>query len=164
MNRIGHSRDLHRLKAGKSLKLGGLQIPSEVSAVAHSDGDCLLHSIAEAMLGALALGDLGTHFPDTDSAYEGFDSMQMLKKVYEMVKKRNFELVNVDATIHLEAPKLASHIDKMRQNIATNLGVKTERISVKATRGEGVDAVGRGEAVVCECVLLLHERHRVEYL
>ena len=164
MNRIGQSRDTHRLKAGKSLKLGGIKIPSKVGIVAHSDGDCLLHAIAEAMLGALALGDLGAFFPDTDATYEDFDSMRILQSVYEKVRKQNYVLVNLDATIHLETPKIAPYTDSIRENIAAKLKVKKDQISVKATRGEGVGAVGRKAAIVCECVVLLKQGDRVEYL
>ncbi len=164
MQRIGQSRDIHRLKRGKSLVLGGIEIPSPYAVDAHSDGDCLLHAIAEAMLGALAMGDLGQHFPDTPGKDEGRDSAQMLHKVYRMVREEGYHLVNLDATVHLERPKLASHIDSMRERIAGVLGVSTDKVSVKATRGERVGPIGKEEAIMAECVLLLEKTSRIEFL
>ncbi len=164
MQRIGQSRDIHRLTSGKSLVLGGIRIPSPYAVDAHSDGDCLLHAIAEAMLGALALGDLGKHFPDTPGKDEGRDSAKMLETVYDMVQKQGFHLGNLDATVHLERPKLASHIVPMRKRIAEILGVATEKVSVKATRGEKVGPIGKEEAIMAECVLLLEKTSRIEFL
>jgi len=123
-----------------------------------------LHAIAEAFLGALALGDLGKHFPDTPGKDEGRDSAKMLEAVYRLVREHDFHLVNLDATVHLERPKLASHIDSMRERIAGILGVSIDRVSVKATRGEKVGPIGKEEAITAECVLLLEKKSRIEYL
>ena len=158
MMRIGQSRDTHRLKPGKWLKIGGLDISSPVETIAHSDGDCLLHAIAEALLGALALGDLGTHFPDTDPTHRNLDSGRMLDTVYRMVKQAGYALVNLDSTVHLEKPKLAPKIDVMRKRVASILEVPVSRVSIKATTGEGLGPIGRGEAVVCDAVVLLERK------
>jgi len=161
MLRIGRSTDVHRLKSGESLRLGGIDIPSEFETIAHSDGDCLLHAISEAFLGALALGDLGTHFPDTDSTARGRDSRDILKTVLEWTSERGFSLVNLDATVHLERPKLAPHVYDLRDSIARLLGAEMEQISIKATTGESLYPVGSKEAIICECTLLLEKTKEV---
>ncbi len=158
MMRVGQSRDTHRLKPGKWLRLGGVDIASPVEVVAHSDGDCLLHAFAEAMLGALALGDLGTHFPDTDAAHRKLDSGKILSAVCGMVKDAGYTLVNADSTVHLEVPTLAPKIDAMQRRVATLLDVPISRVSIKATTGEGVGPVGRGEAITCDAVVLLERK------
>ncbi len=164
MMRIGHSRDRHPLKEGKPLRLGGIDIESEAGAVAHSDGDCLLHALTESMLGALALGDLGSHFPDTDARYEGADSAELLKIVAGWLKTRGYTIVNIDTTVFLERPKLAAYVPRIRACIAELLEVDKDCISVKATRGEGLGSIGRGEAVEAECVVLVQKRSGVAYL
>ncbi|MGM0436343.1 MAG: 2-C-methyl-D-erythritol 2,4-cyclodiphosphate synthase [Bacillota bacterium] len=164
MMRIGQSRDIHRLEKGKTLILGGIDIPSNVSAVGHSDADVLLHAISEALLGALALGDLGTHFPDTDETYKDMDSKVLLSRVVDMIKDQGYELVNLDATVHLETPKLASYIMPMKETIASLLRSPLDVISLKATTGEGVGPVGRKEAIEAECVVLVKKRIHIQPL
>ena len=164
MMRIGQSRDIHRLEKGKTLTLGGVDIPSEFSSIGHSDGDVLLHAISEALLGALALGDLGTHFPDTDDTYKNMDSKVLLSRVFDLVNDQGYDLVNLDATVHLERPKLASSIMTMKETIASLLSAPLDAISLKATTGEGVGPVGRREAIEAECVVLLKKRIHIQPL
>ncbi len=156
--RIGQARDRHRLKTGKRLRLGGIDIDSLVESVAHSDGDCLLHAIAEAMLGALALGDLGTHFPDTVNERKGLDSAVIINTANQLIKNAGYQVVNVDTTVHLERPKLASMIGTMRMRVAELLNIPDSRVSIKATTGEGVGPVGTGEAIECDAVVLLERK------
>ena len=158
MIRIGQSRDTHRFKPGKGFMLGGVFIPALHTTVAHSDGDCLFHAIGEAMLGALALGDLGTHFSDRDPTHQGRDSADIVKEIHQMVQAQGYAIGNIDATVHLEVPKLMPYIDTIRSTIAEVLDVSTDRVSVKATTGEGVGIVGRQEALVCEAVVLMIKR------
>ncbi|TVP95329.1 MAG: 2-C-methyl-D-erythritol 2,4-cyclodiphosphate synthase [Acholeplasmatales bacterium] len=153
--RIGHGHDTHRLQAGTYLRLGGITLEAPVSAVGHSDADCLVHAICDALLGALTLGDIGRHFPDTDNAYRGIDSTQLLKHVVDKMKTRGYQLVHLDTIIHLERPKLAPHLDAMRAVLANHLQTHIDRINIKATTGEGLGIVGRGEAIVCDAVILI---------
>jgi len=162
--RIGNSTDIHALKPGKSLNLGGIKIDSHVEAVGHSDADALLHSIAEALLGSLALGDLGSHFPDTDPRYKGMDSKVILKEVYAMVKNKGYRLVNLDSMVLLERPKLKPHIQAMQQVIAHLLEVDASFISIKATTGEKLGIIGREEAIMCQTTLLVEDTNTVQYL
>ena len=155
---IGHSKDTHRLESGDHIILGGVKIPSMYSSVAHSDGDCLLHAISEAIIGALAKGDLGTHYPDTDKKYEGVSSMIFLEGAYQMMIEAGYELVNLDSTIYIEKPMMRPFIKDMVTNIAKALHTDTFRINVKATRGEKVGDVGQSKAVVCEAVCLLRKK------
>ncbi|MFW5913567.1 MAG: 2-C-methyl-D-erythritol 2,4-cyclodiphosphate synthase [Bacillota bacterium] len=164
MIRIGHSRDTHRLKEGASLVLGGIEIPSPYEAVGHSDADCLLHAVSEAILGALALKDLGSHFPDTDDSNQNLDSKKILGYTIELMRSKGFELVNMDATVHLETPKLKGHIDTMRETIAKIMKLKVDQISIKATTGEKVGPVGRSEAIEAECVVLIEQKQRIQPL
>ncbi len=157
MFRIGIGNDTHRLVAGQPLILGGVLMESDRGPDAHSDGDALVHAVADALLGALCEGDLGFHFPDTNPQWKDADSMQMLARVVWLARERGFEIENVDATIMLEQPKLREHIDAMRDNIAGTLNVESARVSVKAKTGEGLDAVGRGEAVTVQAIALLKE-------
>jgi 2-C-methyl-D-erythritol 2,4-cyclodiphosphate synthase len=157
MFRIGIGHDTHRLVAGRRLILGGVRIESERGADGHSDADALSHAVADAILGALCEGDLGTHFPDTDSQWKDADSLQLLARVYALSRDRGYRLVNVDATIMLERPKLRDHILKMRETLARTLQVETSCVSVKAKTGEGLDAVGRGEAVTVQAIVLLQQ-------
>jgi 2-C-methyl-D-erythritol 2,4-cyclodiphosphate synthase len=155
MLRIGIGHDTHRLVAGRPLILGGVRIDSDRGAEGHSDADALCHALADAILGALCEGDLGVHFPDRDPQWKDADSLQLLARVNWLARERGFHLVNADATVSLERPKLREHIATMRDNIARTLSVDGACISVKAKTGEGVDAVGRGEAVtVCAVALL----------
>jgi 2-C-methyl-D-erythritol 2,4-cyclodiphosphate synthase len=157
MFRIGIGHDTHRLVAGRPLILGGVRIESERGADGHSDADALSHAVADAILGALCEGDLGTHFPDTDSQWKDADSLQLLARVYALSRERGYRLVNVDATIMLERPKLRDHILKMRETLARTLQVETSCVSVKAKTGEGLDAVGRSEAVTVQAIVLLQQ-------
>jgi len=157
MFRIGIGHDTHRLVAGRPLILGGVSIESERGADGHSDADALSHAVADAILGALCEGDLGSHFPDTDSQWKDADSLQLLARVYGLSRERGYRLVNVDATIMLERPKLRDHILKMRETLARTMQVETSCVSVKAKTGEGLDAVGRGEAVTVQAIVLLQQ-------
>jgi 2-C-methyl-D-erythritol 2,4-cyclodiphosphate synthase len=155
MFRIGHGSDIHRLVAGRPLVIGGVKIESDLGADGHSDADVLLHAITDAMLGALALGDIGTHFPNTDPKWKDADSSVFLRAAYEIVSGRGFELINLDSTVFLEAPKLRPYIDEMRTNIASLLNADPQFVSIKAKTGEGVDAVGKNIALRAEAVVLL---------
>ena len=155
--RIGQSTDIHRLAEGRKLILGGVEIPYEKGLVGHSDADALTHAVAEAILGALALGDLGRWFPDTDPKWEGCDSQVILKECARMMKERGYRIGNVDSLILIERPKMAPHIQRMRENFAAALDTSVDNISVKATRGEGMGFVGRGEGVLAQAVVLLEE-------
>jgi 2-C-methyl-D-erythritol 2,4-cyclodiphosphate synthase len=155
--RIGQSSDIHRMVSGRRLVLGGVEIPYEKGLLGHSDADALAHAVAEAVLGALALGDLGHHFPDTDPEWEGADSMMILARVAEMMHAAGYRIGNVDSLILIEKPKMAPYIETMRQNIAKALNCEVTQVSVKATRGEGLGFVGRGEGVLAQAVVLLEE-------
>lgn len=155
MYRIGFGNDIHRLESGKPLILGGVEIESELGAVGHSDADALAHAVTDALLGALALGDIGSHFSDKDEKWKGADSFVFLRSVVEMIKKRGFSVVNLDSTISLESPKLRPFIEAMRENLANALEIETDRVSVKAKTGEKVDAVGEKRAIKAEAVVLL---------
>lgn len=155
--RIGQSTDIHRLTEGRKLILGGVEIPFEKGLLGHSDADALTHAVAEAILGALALGDLGKWFPDTDPKWEGADSMRILAAVADMMHARRYRIGNVDSLILIERPKMAPHIEQMRRNFAETLGCDIDRVSVKATRGEGMGFVGHGEGVLAQAVVLLEE-------
>ena len=153
--RIGQSTDIHRLAEGRKLILGGVEIPSDLGLVGHSDADALCHAIAEAILGALALGDLGKWFPDTDPKWEGADSNKILAQVGVMMRDRGYNIGNVDSLIMIEKPKMAPHIMTMRENIARALACDLDNVSVKATRGEGLGFVGKSEGVQAQAVVLL---------
>ena len=153
--RIGQSTDIHRLAKERKLILGGVEIPSDLGLVGHSDADALCHAVAEAILGALALGDLGKWFPDTDPKWEGADSIKILAQVGVMMRDRGYNIGNVDSLIMIEKPKMAPHIMTMRENIARALACDLDNISVKATRGEGLGFVGKSEGVQAQAVVLL---------
>ena len=155
--RIGQSSDIHQLAAGRKLILGGVEIPHEKGLVGHSDADALVHAVAEAILGALALGDLGKWFPDTDPKWEGVSSLIILKEVAHMMQEKGYHIGNVDALVMIERPKMAPHIMKMRENIASCLHTDIDNVSVKATRGEKLGFVGREEGVLAQAVVLLEE-------
>lgn len=155
MFRIGIGNDIHPLVDGRPLMLGGVHVPANRGGDGHSDADVVLHAIADAMLGALCEGDLGVHFPDTDPQWKDANSLQLLSRVAWLAHERGLHVVNVDATIMLETPKLRSFIFSMRENIAEVLGVEASVISVKAKTSEGLDAVGQGLAVSAQAVVLL---------
>ncbi len=153
--RVGIGNDVHRLVAGRKLILGGVRIPFEKGPVGHSDGDALAHAICDALLGAAALGDIGRHFPDTSPKWRNASSLLFLRHARKLLDRAGYGIVNVDATIGLERPKLAPHILRMTKKVAAALGVKPSQVSVKAKTGEGLGAVGRGEAVRADAVALL---------
>ena len=157
MMRIGQSIDIHPLKEGRTLILGGVHIASPIGLDGHSDADVLAHAVMESILGALALGDLGHHFPDTDPKYKGADSMMLMKEVYALMCEKGWKIGNVDALVMAEAPKLAPYIEQMRYNIASVLNCGIDQISVKATRGEKMGFVGRKEGMMATCVCLLEK-------
>ena len=157
MIRIGSSIDIHQLVEGRKLILGGVEIPHTKGCLGHSDADVLLHAIAEALLGALALGDLGKHFPDTSKSTEGMDSMLILKGCVDMIKEKGYHVVNVDSTINIERPKMAPHILTMRENIARVCECDLDCISVKATRGEKMGFVGKEEGVLAIASVLVEK-------
>lgn len=159
--RIGIGYDSHRLVSNRALRLGGVDIPSERGTLGHSDGDAVIHAVCDALLGACAMGDIGTHFPDTDPRYEGIDSRQLLEEVVERLHRAGWALVNVDITVVLERPKLRPRIVAMRSELADILGVGEERVGMKAKTNEGLDAVGAGEAVVAYAVAMVYRRSDV---
>ena len=156
--RIGTGYDVHQLADGLRLVLGGAEIPFEKGCVAHSDGDVLIHALCDALLGALALGDIGHHFPDTDPAYKGIDSRLLLHKVRELIDSEGYEIANVDNTIMLQRPKVAPYIMEMRQNLADDLGLDISRVSVKATTTEHLGYEGRGEGITALSTALLQKK------
>lgn len=158
--RIGQSSDIHQLIEGRKLILGGVEIEHEKGLLGHSDADALTHAIAESILGALALGDLGAHFPDTDERYRNVNSLYLLSCVYEMMKEKGYAIGNVDALIMIERPKMAPHIHAMRENVAACLHCALDQISIKATRGEKLGFVGREEGVLAQSVVLLVKEER----
>ncbi|MEA4874799.1 2-C-methyl-D-erythritol 2,4-cyclodiphosphate synthase [Anaerorhabdus sp.] len=157
MIRIGQSSDIHRLVEERDLILGGVKIEHTKGLEGHSDADALLHAIAEAILGALALGDLGKHFPDTDPRYKGANSLDLLRAVKMLMNKEGYTIGNIDSLIMIEKPKMAPHIDEMRKNIANALNCEISQVSVKATRGEKLGFVGREEGVLAQAVVLLEK-------
>ncbi|MFO8099408.1 MAG: 2-C-methyl-D-erythritol 2,4-cyclodiphosphate synthase [Salinibacter sp.] len=154
--RVGYGYDVHRLASGHALILGGVTIPSEHGLVGHSDADVLVHAIMDALLGAATLGDIGTHFPDTDPEWADANSLTLLQRVARRVYAEGYRLANVDATVVLERPKLQPHIDEMRRNIGTALEVELDQVSVKATTAEGLGPVGEEKGSAARAVCLLH--------
>jgi 2-C-methyl-D-erythritol 2,4-cyclodiphosphate synthase len=163
MFRVGIGHDTHRLVESRPLILGGVTIPFERGSEGHSDGDALTHAIADAILGALAEGDLGVHFPDNDSQWKEADSMQLLSRVVWLAHERGFQVENVDANVMIERPKLRPHVDAMRENLAKILNVEAGCVGVKAKTGEGLDAVGRGDAVAAQAIVLLRQLPREQF-
>lgn len=157
MMRIGHGFDVHRLVSGRPLVLGGVTIPHEYGLLGHSDADVLLHAISDAILGALALGDIGRHFPDTDAAYKGIDSMLLLERVVGLAHDHGFQVGNLDATIIAEKPKLAPYVAAMIGNLARVCLVPSGRVNVKATTTETLGFAGRGEGISAHAVVLMAE-------
>lgn len=156
MYRIGFGFDVHQLKKGYPLFIGGVLIPSNVGAVGHSDADVLIHAICDALLGSLALKDIGHHFPDTSHEFKNIDSKLLLTKVIELVKSKGYHVGNIDTTVCLEAPKIAEYIDKMTEIISKILCIDKDRVSVKATTTEKLGYTGRGEGIAAYCVALLY--------
>jgi len=155
--RIGQSTDIHRLEPRNKLIIGGVTIPNYLGSVGHSDGDCLLHTVCESLIGALALGDLGKLFPDTSVRFKGIDSSLLVSKVMKEVKRLGYKVLNIDSTVFLEEPKLSEYIFQMRENIAKLLEVDIDQVSVKATTSEKVGIVGRSEAIMTESIVLVEK-------
>lgn len=153
--RIGHGYDVHKLVAGRKLILGGVEIPHETGLLGHSDADVVLHALMDALLGAAALGDIGKHFPDTDDAYKGISSLELLGRVKALLEKDGYSLANADMTVIAQAPKLAPYMPGMRSNIAKTLDVQEGCINVKATTEEHLGFTGRGEGIAAHAVVLL---------
>ena len=153
--RIGTGYDVHRLTEGRKLIIGGVDIPYEKGLLGHSDADVLLHAIMDALLGAAALGDIGQHFPDKDASYEGIDSRILLRRVRDILAEQCYVTENIDATIIAQRPKMMPYLQKMRENIANDLGIETDRVSVKATTEEGLGFTGAGEGIAAQAVCLI---------
>jgi 2-C-methyl-D-erythritol 2,4-cyclodiphosphate synthase len=152
MTRSGIGYDLHRLAEGRKLILGGVEVPFRMGSVSHSDGDALAHALCDALLGAAGLGDIGTHFPDSDPKWKGASSLRFLERVREMLAEHQFRVVHIDATVILERPKLGPHFPAMREALAKSLGIAPSLINLKAKTNESVDAVGRGEAIAVQAI------------
>lgn len=155
--RIGHGYDVHRLENGRKLIIGGVEIPFEKGLIGHSDADVLLHAVCDALLGAAALGDIGKHFPDSDIEYKGVSSLVLLQKTAEMLYNKGFKIVNIDATVITQRPKLSTYIDKMIENISGVLNIPVDYVSVKATTEEGLGFTGNGEGIAAHAVCLVSE-------
>ena len=156
--KIGQGFDIHALVEGRKLIIGGVDIPYERGLAGHSDADVLIHAICDALIGAAGLGDIGTLFPDTDPKYEGADSRNLLRAVSDLLETSGFRVVNVDATIIAQAPKMSPHIGRMRENIAADLGVTASEVNVKAKTAERLGALGRGEGIAAEAVALISKQ------
>ena len=153
INRVGIGTDIHRLAPGGPLRLGGVDVPFDLRLCGHSDGDVVLHAIADAILGAACLPDIGERFPDTDARFADCDSRMLLSDVVREIVSRDYAVLSVDVVIHAERPKLSAYKDMIRDSIAKLAGLPGERVSIKAKTNEGLDAVGRGEAIACTCVV-----------
>jgi 2-C-methyl-D-erythritol 2,4-cyclodiphosphate synthase len=153
--RVGIGYDLHRLEAGRKLIIGGIELPFDKGPMGHSDGDVVAHAMVDALLGAAGLGDIGTHFPDTDPKWKGANSLLFLEHTRKLLEEKRFAIEHVDAVVILERPKLGPHFPKMREALAKSLGIEAEKIHLKAKTNEGVDAVGRGEAIASHVVATL---------
>jgi 2-C-methyl-D-erythritol 2,4-cyclodiphosphate synthase len=162
MFRIGFGNDIHRLENGKRFVLGGVEIDAQFGAVGHSDADALTHAVTDAILGALALGDIGSHFSDKDNQWQHADSFIFLRYAVGLIKEKGFIVGNLDSTINLEKPKLRPFINQMRENLAAALEVETSQVSIKAKTGEKVDAVGESRAVRAEAVVLLAKKKTLD--
>ncbi len=153
--RIGHGYDVHRFCEGRPLFLGGVEIPYEKGLLGHSDADVLLHAICDALLGAAAMGDIGKHFPDTDEQFKGIDSKLLLKKVCEKINRKGLKVINIDATVIAQKPKISPFIEKMRETIAVILGTDIDNINIKGTTEEGLGFTGELKGIACHCVCLI---------
>lgn len=162
--RIGQSVDIHQLVEGRDLILGGVKIEHSKGLLGHSDADVLVHAIMESLIGAMGLGDLGKHFPDTDPKYKGISSVLLLEETYKMMVENGYEVGNIDAIILAERPKMAPHIPLMRDNIAKALHTDVSRINIKATRGEKLGFVGNEEGIVSMAVCLIEEKRNIQFL
>lgn len=160
--RVGIGYDVHAYTEGDHVTLGGVRIPYASGVRAHSDGDVALHALCDAVLGAMGLGDIGQHFPDTDPRWRGADSRVFLRHCAALVREHGWQVVNADLTILAEAPRLGPHRTHMRQHIADDLGVQVDRINIKATTNEGLDAIGRREGLACQAIVLLAQGDRAE--
>lgn len=156
--RIGYGYDVHQLRKGRKLILGGVEIPFEKGLFGHSDADVLLHAVTDALLGALALGDIGGHFPDTDEAFKNADSRQLLRESYALIKEKGYELGNLDVTVIAEQPKLQPFIGDIRKNVAEDLECSIDDVSVKATTSEKLGFAGREEGIIAQAVVLIYQR------
>lgn len=161
MLRIGHGYDVHAFGGGKPLILGGVTIPQHQGLIAHSDGDVLLHAVCDALLGAAALGDIGQHFPDTDSEFEGADSRVLLRAVFDLIQSKNYSVGNLDVTVIAQTPKMAPHIQTIRENLAEDLSVNLEQINVKATTTEKLGFVGKKEGIAVHAVTIIETANLV---
>lgn len=161
--RVGMGYDVHKLVEGRRLVLGGVEIPYEKGLLGHSDADVLVHAVMDALLGAAALGDIGKHFPDTDPAYEGADSMKLLEEVRKLLDEHNFMIGNVDATVIAQRPKLAPYIEMMRENIAARLQIDKNQVNVKATTEEGLGFTGQGQGISSQAICLLETIDNFDY-
>lgn len=155
--RVGYGYDVHRLQEGRRLVLGGVEIPHTQGLLGHSDADVLLHAICDALLGAAALGDIGQHFPDSDSQYQDINSLLLLKEVAGILQRAGWRVINVDSTVVAQEPRLAPHIKQMRQNIARFLAIEPEQVSVKATTSEGLGFEGRQQGISAHAVVLIEQ-------
>lgn len=153
--RIGHGYDVHRLSAGRALIIGGVNVPYKKGLLGHSDADVLLHAVCDALLGAAALGDIGKHFPDSDSEFEGISSLILLKKTADLLKENGYCIVNIDATVVAQQPKLAPYIEKMIENISGTLEIPETSVNVKATTEEGLGFTGTGEGMAAHAVCII---------
>ncbi len=156
--RIGMGHDVHRLVEGRKLIMGGVEIPYEKGLLGHSDADVLLHAVMDALLGAAALGDIGKHFPDTDEKYKGISSLQLLKHVSLLLEEKEYSIINIDATIVAQRPKMRPYIDRMRENIASVIGIDVDRVNVKATTEEGLGFTGEGLGISADAICLIENK------
>jgi 2-C-methyl-D-erythritol 2,4-cyclodiphosphate synthase len=156
--RIGQGFDAHALVTGRKLVIGGVEIPHETGLAGHSDADVLIHALCDALLGAAGLGDIGAHFPDSDARYKDIDSRKLLREVAQLLKRKKLRVINVDATIIAQAPKMAPHISAMRANLASDLGIAADAVNIKAKTTERLGFVGRGEGIAADAVALLSDQ------
>ena len=157
MYRIGQGFDIHKLVEGRKLILGGVEIPFEKGLLGHSDADCLIHAVIDSIFGALALGDIGSHFPDTDMKYKDADSQILLKETLNIMYKMGYEVVNLDTTIKIQNPKIRPYIDKIRENLAEIFKIGVDKISVKAKTMESMGIIGEGKAVICDAIIMIEK-------
>ena len=156
--RIGQSQDIHKLVEGRDLIIGGVKIPFEKGLLGHSDADVLVHAVIEALIGAMGLKDIGTHFPDKDPQYEGISSLKLLEETRKLLDENGYKVINVDSLIIIEKPKMAPYIDEMRNNIAAVLDTDPQNVNIKATCAEGMGFVGKGEGAIAQAVVLIDEK------
>lgn len=160
--RVGFGYDVHRLVEGRKLILGGVEIEHSLGLLGHSDADVLLHAVADSLLGAAGLGDIGRHFPDNDNAYKDIDSMILLKRTVELLDEKGYDIINIDATVVAQKPKISPHSAKMKENIANCLGIDLEFVNIKATTTEKLGFEGREEGISSHCICLIEKRKDVK--